>query len=53
MYSWSFIAHVFMSVGFKSCCGVYCNRLSKGFVLIIVSNFKQYILYVYYNVLMH
>ena len=51
MYSWSFIAHVFYeSVGFKSCCGVFCSHLSKSFVLIIVSNCKQYIPYVYYNV---
>ena len=40
MYSWSFIASVFhKNVGFKNRSGVFCNHLSKGFVLIIESDF--------------
>ena len=33
MYSWSFIASVlYENVGFKNCCSVFCNHLSKAFV---------------------
>ena len=37
MYSWSFIASVFYENVDR--CGVFCNHLSKGFVLIIESDF--------------